>query len=192
MISSLRGVIAELNDSSITVDLGPIGFEVYVSRVENFALGQESLVHVCDILTQDDHYLVGFASKEEKKAFLLLTSVKGIGPKTALGALSKTTPSDLYEAIAKSDLGYLKRLPGIGPKAAAQILLDLRGKIVEPEAKVKKSERYPFVREALRNMGFKVKEIDPALASLRDELSDDEALRSALRALAKAKGGKNG
>lgn len=187
MIALLNGNIVELNESSLTIDLGPIGYEVFVSHPEDFVLGEKAKVFVCDILTQDDHYLVGFKTKEEKQAFLDLISVKGIGAKTALAALSKTTPAELREAIIENDLGYLKRLPAIGPKAAGQILLDLRGKVVEAPAKVKKSERYVSIREALRSMGFKVKEIDPVLAGLDDGLSEEEALRFALRGLAKGK-----
>ena len=186
MICSLFGEIAEVFEDRIHVDLGSLAFEVLVSRPEEFGLGKKSKVYIEEIWSQDDHYLVGFSTLEEKKSFLHLTSVKGIGPKTALAALSKTTPQELLLAIEKSDAAYLKRLPGIGPKAASQIILDLKGKLVPKPSKGKES-RYPTLNSALKGLGFKAKEIEEAIASLPDGLSENEALRAALRHFAKGK-----
>ena len=87
MIYSIKGKVVERNESSVAIDLGNIAYEVFVPRPAIFIVGQESLVYTYEVLTQDDHYLVGFDSKKEKDAFLLLVSVKGIGPKTALSTL---------------------------------------------------------------------------------------------------------
>ncbi|MDY5441124.1 MAG: Holliday junction branch migration protein RuvA [Candidatus Enteromonas sp.] len=186
MICSLNGEIAQVLEDRIHIDLGSIAFEVFVSRPENFALGKKTKVYIEEILTQDDHYLVGFLTLEEKKAFASLTSVKGIGPKTALSALTKTTPEELTTAIERSDAAYLKKLPGIGPKAASQIILDLKGKLV-PRPEKGKAARYPSVASALKGLGFKAKEIEDAILSLDDGIDEAEALRLALRYFAKGK-----
>ncbi|MEE3401644.1 MAG: Holliday junction branch migration protein RuvA, partial [Candidatus Enteromonas sp.] len=82
---------------------------------------------------------------------------------------------------------YLKKLPGIGPKAAAQIILDLKGKLIESDAKGNPTQ-YDEVRQALKQMGFKVKEVDDALSSINEPgASNQEILRLALRALSKKK-----
>ena len=185
MIYSLHGKIVARSKDSIAIDIGSIGYEVFVARPEEFMLGDEKLIYTCEIMTQDDHYLAGFSSKAEKEAFLSLTSVRGIGPKTAIGALSATTPDELFAAIAGSDAKYLKKLPGIGPKAASQIILDLQGKLIQEEPKIKKDDRYPGVRAALKSLGFKAKEIDSAIVALPDSLDDNSALRTALRSLRK-------
>ena len=185
MIYSLRGTIVNRTADQIAIDLGNIAYELFVPHPEDYVLAQEYLVYVVEVLTQDDHYLAGFSSKSEKEAFLSLTSVRGIGPKTAISALSATTPDQLFAAIASSDAKYLKKLPGIGPKAASQIILDLQGKLVQEEPKVKKDERYPATRAALKSLGFKQKEIDPAVSALPDDLDDNTALRTALRSLRK-------
>lgn len=186
MIYSIKGKVVERNESSVAIDLGNIAYEVFVPRPAIFIVGQESLVYTYEVLTQDDHYLVGFDSKKEKDAFLLLVSVKGIGPKTALSALSKTTPDELFSAVENSNAAFLKRLPGIGPKAAQQIILDLKGRLVEKPLKKNAENRYPDVHGALKSLGFKTKEIEDAIDALPDGVDKTEvALKTALRFLSK-------
>ena len=186
MIYSIKGKVVERNESSVAIDLGNIAYEVFVPRPAIFIVGQESLVYTYEVLTQDDHCLVGFDSKKEKDAFLLLVSVKGIGPKTALSALSKTTPDELFSAIENSNAAFLKRLPGIGPKAAQQIILDLKGRLVEKPLKKNAENRYPDVYGALKSLGFKTKEIEDAIDALPDGVDKTEvALKTALRFLSK-------
>lgn len=186
MIYSLTGKIVDIDREKVAVDLGNIAYEVFVPRPAEFARDEECKIYVYEVLTQDDHYLAGFKTKTEKAAFDSLTSVKGIGPKTALSALSGTTPDELFEAIAKSDAKYLKKLPGIGPKAASQIILDLQGKLVQEEPKTKPGSNYPTVRAALKTLGFKAKEIENAVSALPENgLSEQEALKSALKLIKK-------
>ena len=191
MIYSLHGKIVDVQKDRVAIDLGTIGYEVFVSHPEDFSLGMEALVYTAEVQTQDDHYLVGFLSKAEKLAFLALTDVKGIGAKTAISALSKTTPESLFAAIETSNANYLKKLPGIGPKAASQIILDLKGKLVETTPKAEASgapDRYPGVVSALRGLGYKAKESQEAVAAIKENnLPEGEALRLALQYLSKAR-----
>lgn len=184
MIYSLLGTIVDRTEDMIAIDLGNIAYEVFVPRPEEFVPGSQAKVYIHEVLTADDHYLAGFQTKLEKDAFASLIQVKGIGPKTALSALSGTTPEELFAAIASSDAKFLKKLPGIGPKAASQIILDLQGKLVQDEPK-KGGSSYPTVRAGLKALGFKAKEIETAVASLPEGLDEQEALRTALRALRK-------
>ena len=185
MVYSLTGVIVERTTDLVAVDIGAIAYEVFVPRPEEFTVGEQVKVYVSEVMTQDDHYLAGFKTKLEKEAFLSLIQVKGIGPKTALNALSGTTPEELFRAIADSDAKYLKKLPGIGPKAASQIILDLQGKLVQEEPKQKPNDSYPSVRAALKQLGFKQKEYDSVVNSLESGLDEQVALRLALRSLRK-------
>lgn len=185
MIYSLNGKIVEIGDGWVAIDLGNIAYEVLVSRTSDFALEETSLIYTYEALTQEDHYLVGFKDKMEKMAFASLITVKGIGPKTALSALSSSTPKDLFQAIETNNTAYLKKLPGIGPKAAAQIILDLKGKLVKTDEKGH-PERYPGVAAALKSLNFKKAEIEQAIASIKvDSLTEEEATRMALRYLRK-------
>lgn len=184
MIYSLKGKIVDSGTDWVAIDLGAIAYEVYLAHPEELPLGSETTLYVHEVITQDDHYLAGFLTKVEKDAFIALCSVKGIGPKTAISALSGTTPEELFKAIESSNTSFLKKLPGIGPKAASQIILDLKGKLVSAPAKG--DARYDEVRSALRNLGFKSKDVDDVLASISiPGGKDEEILREALRKLGK-------
>ncbi len=185
MIYFLKGNIVDVDKDTVAISLGNIAYEAFVSRPNDFAVGQEVTLYTYEVLTQDDHYLVGFTSKLEKEAFGSLIQVKGIGPKTAITALAATNPDDLFLAIQANNTAYLKKLPGIGPKAAAQIILDLKGKLVDADSKGNPTQ-YDEVRQALKNLGYKVKEIDSVLSSINEPNADNQTiLRLALRKLAK-------
>ena len=185
MIYSLKGIITEVKKDRVVVDLGSIAYEVLIARSGDFALGQEAKVFTYEVLTQDDHYLAGFLDKNEKEAFCSLIEVKGIGPKTALSALGATRPEELFAAIEANNTAFLKKLPGIGPKAAAQIILDLKGKLVKTDTKGH-PEAYEEVASGLKGLGFKKSEIDKALASINEpNLPTAEVLRIALQKLRK-------
>ncbi len=183
-----------MNDQKglIALETGPVAYELLVARDEDFPLNENKKAYVYEVYNENDHYLVGFPSVMEKEAFLSLIAVKGIGPKTALGALGATNPDDLFRAISASNVAFLKKLPGIGPKAAAQIILDLKGKLAEKELPADKAlpKRYEEVAEALKQLGFKKKEIDEVFSSSEvPDLEAQELLRWSLRRL-QAKGKK--
>lgn len=186
MIYRLKGTVIASSDEAIAIDINGIAYEVLTSRPENYGIGAEATLFTYEVITEDDHYLVGFATKIEKDAFLSLISVKGIGPKTALNALKATTPDALFKAIESNNTSYLKKLPGIGPKAAAQIILDLKGRLTETDSKGN-PKQYEQVREALKSFsGYKIKEIDEVLASINEPgASNEEILRIALKKLGK-------
>jgi len=183
MIYSLTGTIIDRDNEKVAIQTLGIGYEVFVSRPLEYVLGAECTLYTYEVLTQDDHYLVGFLSKEEKRAFSSLISVKGIGPKTAISALSKTTPLELIEAIEANNVAYLKKLPGIGPKAASQIILDLQGKLVSNKLD-SDIAAYAEARLALKQLGFKVKDIDDAVAAVaKPGQTTEETITLCLRKL---------
>ena len=185
MIYLVRGKILERTKETVAIDLGNIAYEIYVSRPQEYLVGAEATIYTYEVITQDDHYLAGFSSQLEKEAFHSLIQVKGIGPKTAISALSQTNPEELFKAISANNTAYLKKLPGIGPKAAAQIILDLKGKLVENGAKASPT-MYDEVRAGLKTLGFRVKDIDDVLSTINEpNLSNEEVLRIALKKLRK-------
>ena len=130
MIGFLKGRIEIIKQDSIMIDVNGVGYELLVANPEKFTLYQDTLVYTYLKLAENDISLYGFLFKEEKELFLKLISVKGIGPKSAMGMLSKADYSNIIEAIEVGNLNFLKKLPSIGPKAAQQIILDLKGKLV--------------------------------------------------------------
>jgi Holliday junction DNA helicase RuvA len=132
--------------------------------------------------------LVGFSNLLDKRIFEQLLSVKGIGPKTALGALSGASSEQIIQGINDGNIAFLKSLPSIGPKAASQIILDLKGKITfdTPKLASKQNPKLNDVSDALKSLGFKVVEIDRALKDLSsDDYSVEQLIKLALKKLGK-------
>ena len=184
MYFSFNGPISYIGDDYVVVEVNDIGYQVFVSHIEEYKLGEVTKVYLYNVVREDEQYLAGFKSIREKEAFVSLISVKGIGPRTALNALSATSAEDLFNAIAANNVTYLKKLPGIGGKAAAQIILDLKGQLATgSEAN---PDQYDEVREALKSLGFKVKLIDDTLAQISiPNATNEEILRAALIKLRK-------
>ena len=149
-----KGKISLIENDYVVIEVNNIGYQVYVPHPSKFSLNEETTIYLYNVVREDEVYLAGFASLLEKEAFTSLISVKGIGPRTALNALSGTSAEDLFNAIGSNNVTYLKKLPGIGGKAASQILLDLKGKLTTSDANV---NQYDEVRKALKSLGFKVK-----------------------------------
>lgn len=188
MYYSFKGTIVDVAKDAVALLVNDIGYDLYVSRPSEFKIGEVRTVYAYEVYTENDHYLAGFATKMEKEAFLSLIQVKGIGPKTALNALKETTPDELYKAISANNTSFLKSLPGIGPKAAAQIILDLKGRLTSTDTKGN-PKQFDEVRDALKNLGFKSKAIDDVLASINEpNLTNEGILRLALRRLGKGTG----
>ncbi len=183
MYFSFKGKIIHIEDGYIVIEVNNIGYQVFVPHIDDFSIGDERIVYVYNVIREDEQYLVGFTSLDEKKAFLSLIAVKGIGPRTALNALSATKPEELFAAISSNNVTYLKKLPGIGAKAAAQIILDLKGQLTDTKANV---NQYDEVRQALKSLGFKVKEIDNVLSTINiKNATNEDILREALKRIKK-------
>ena len=129
MIYSLKGKVLLTDGDTVVIDVHDVGYQVLVSHVNDYEIGQDVFLYTYNVVREDETYLVGFSSIEEKEVFLALIRVKGLGPRTVIGALSATTPNDVKNAIASNNVVYLKKLPGIGAKAASQIILDLKGEL---------------------------------------------------------------
>lgn len=183
MYSYFYGKIVDINEEEAVIDVHDIGYSFRYIHEENFKIGTTLKVFLYHVVREDDEFLVGFVDKEEKKVFEQFISVKGIGPRTAISALKDTTTEAFLNAISSGDVKYLKKLNGIGPKAASQIILDLKGKLVSHETKPKWNKDQEETILALRSLGFKVKEIEDVLVKLPETLSMEELIRESLRRL---------
>ncbi|MDD3207513.1 MAG: Holliday junction branch migration protein RuvA [Bacilli bacterium] len=184
MYYSFQGNITLVRKDFVVIEVGGIGFQVFVPHIEDYQKGDNVFIYVYQVVREDEQYLVGFKSEYEKEAFLSLISVKGIGPRTALGAMSATSAKDLFSAIAANNITFLKKLPGIGAKAASQIILDLKGQLTGTPAG--NPNQYDEVRDALKGLGYKVKEIESVLATINEkDATNEDILRLALKKLKK-------
>lgn len=189
MIFSIKGIISHIRSHDIIVFVQGISYQILVARPFWFKVNDEQVIYTYQVFREDDQFLVGFPTLEEKDVFLQLISVKGIGPKTALGMLTKAEPKALVDAINKGEVSFLKSLPGIGPKAASQIILDLKGKLIDQTSGGKQIKLPPFIeaKEALRQLGFKSSEIDAVLFPMSSEETRTEVIvKNALKLLGKS------
>lgn len=158
MFDYIKGKIIDIETDYIVLDNNDIGYKIYTANPYEFEKNTERLVYVYQQIREDAHLLFGFPNKETKNLFLKLITVKGVGCKTACTMLAKGDASEICNAINNEDVAYLKKIPGIGPKAAQQIILDLKGKL----SKTSKEETNPNYNEALevlKALGYKNTEI---------------------------------
>lgn len=192
MIAFILGKVHSYGRDYLIVENNGIGYYMYFSRPEKISLGQEIMVHTYQHVREDEISLYGFLTQEEKELFLNLISVKGVGPKTAIVILGSVPASELVQAIEMGDLPFLKRMPGIGAKTASQIILDLKGKLVEDQTKaVSKSVAFEDAIVALKSLGYKNAEIQAISKELSShtDYTTDEYIKLGLQLLLKRKGG---
>jgi Holliday junction DNA helicase RuvA len=192
MIATLEGTLEYRGDNSIIINVGGIGFRVYVPASTLSQLGavkgRVSLythLHV----REDNISLYGFASSEELTLFKSLTSVTGIGAKLALALLSALNPEQLVMAITSGDIDLLSQTPGIGKKMASRLVVELRGKLEKDwrEMALPLAPERVDVIAALTGLGYSVTEAAKAISRLPDseELSLEEKVRMALQQMAR-------
>lgn len=131
MIEYLKGTLDELTPALAVVECGGVGYGVNIS-LNTFASLQgkrDVKVWVSEAIREDAYQLWGFATRQERELFLLLTSVSGIGAGMARMALSAMSPAELCGVISEGNDKMLRQVKGIGPKAAQRIIVDLRDKI---------------------------------------------------------------
>lgn len=131
MIAYIKGTVGELTPTEAVIEAAGVGYQLTISLNTFSALqGKESAkVYVKEVIREDAHDLYGFYSKQERSLFEALTSVNGVGGATARMVLSAFTPAELVDVIQSEQTAMLKSVKGIGPKAAARIILDLKDKI---------------------------------------------------------------
>ncbi len=184
----LKGQIVEVNDEFAVIDVNGVGYEFLIINKNDFNVGDYLLVYTLHIVREDDELFVGFKTIEEKNVFTKFISVKGIGPKTAINALKDTTIDKFKEMIINEDIKDLKKLSGIGPKAAGQIILDLKGSLKQSslssiESKTKFNKEQEDSLSVLKSLGFKGKDIEDILNKLPEVLSASEYVNEVLKRL---------
>jgi Holliday junction DNA helicase RuvA len=132
MIASLEGILAQRSEDSLILDVHGVGYLVTVgsrTMMELPRAGERLRLYTYTYVREDALGLFGFLRQDELTFFKLLLSVKGIGPKAALGILSRAEVRVIKRAVLKEDAALLATVPGIGPKTAARVVLELKGKL---------------------------------------------------------------
>ena len=133
MISFIKGKKLEIDPTKIIIDVNGIGYELKISLRTYSEIKEHSVINLFTHLQvkEDSHTLFGFYDKSERKTFLSLLSISGVGPSTAIMILSSLSSSELNSAIISSDVLTIKSVKGIGLKTAERIILELKDKILK-------------------------------------------------------------
>jgi Holliday junction DNA helicase RuvA len=187
LIGRLSGRLAAKQPPQVLVDVGGVAYELDVpmSTFYNLpATGEGVSLYTHLVVREDAHTLYGFATLEERTAFRQLIRISGVGARTALAVLSGLSVGDLARAVTLQDTAPLTRVPGIGKKTAERLLLELKGKLAEPTATAG-GEPTSDVVNALVALGYSDKEALAAVKGLAPGIPVAEAIRAALKALAR-------
>jgi len=188
MIASLKGKLESLGSDWAIINVGGIGFQVYMptSTLSTLGgIGKEVSLYTHLHLREDNAALYGFASTEELGLFQILLGVSGLGPRLALAMLSGMSTEKLTMAIATSSSDLLTEISGIGKKMANRLILELKDKVAAgwvttPGAQL--AEGNTEVLSALTSLGYSVTEATRAAATLPpSELPLEEKIKLALQ-----------
>jgi Holliday junction DNA helicase RuvA len=182
MIGRIQGVLTEKNPPQVVVVAHGVGYEIDVPMSTFYHLPRtgenvELLTHL--VVREDAHLLYGFLTAGERTAFRQLLKVSGVGPKVALAVLSGLSVDDLAVAIASQDAARLTKVPGVGKKTAERLVLELRDKLAPA------SPARGDVMNALLALGYNDREAQAAVKELPAELALADAIRQALKHLAR-------
>lgn len=186
MIGYLDGEVLAVEHGVLTLLVGGVGYDVTVpSGLANAFPGASLQVFVHTHVREDALILYGFTSSRDREMFRLLLSTPGVGPSTAVAALSTMNVDALMSAILGEDVAAIATIPGIGKKTASRLVLELAGRLPEtptPQESHDTNAR-TSVEAALKSLGYGVLEIREALDSMEIPSDEGEALRRALRQL---------
>ena len=180
MYNYIEGKIVDITGSYIVIDNNGIGYQVYTPNPYAFNEGEKYKVYIYQLVREDENSLYGFKSQEEKDLFLKLISVKGLGCKMALPILATGSIPGIVDAIERENILYLKKFPKIGDKVARQIILDLKGKLVNKDNIIDEDNE---LIEALKALGYKVPDIKKVLPKVDNSLSIEDKIKQSLKLL---------
>jgi Holliday junction DNA helicase RuvA len=191
MIAAIKGRLVGRMGESLLIDIGPLVLQVHTSGTTIADAGEpgaEVRLHTHLHVREDQIALYGFGTTEELALFNVLLNVTGIGPRVAANILGATRPEPLLNAISAEDVAFLSRLPGVGKKTAARIILDLRGKLASiggVSAGAVAGSVDSEVVEALQALGYTAAEANQAVVRLpRDSnASVEERIVAALQSM---------
>lgn len=185
MIGLLQGEIHSVTEDSLYLLVHGVGYEIVGSNpnldVWSTALGQKITVWIYTHVREDEMTLFGFQSLEEKNFFLSLLKVNGVGPRLAMNILSGASLSAVRTMIENSDAKGLSQIPKVGKKTAEQMILTLKGKLVQIEKEKPTVPRHREVVYALTNLGFRSTDVEQFVAELPLETVLEEGIRMGLQ-----------
>jgi Holliday junction DNA helicase RuvA len=179
MIGRLKGTVIEKSPPFFTLDVSGVGFIVQcpLSIFDQVKENEEIVIYTKCLFKEEEAFVYGFLNQHQLNMFNTLTSVPGLGPKSALNMLSKFTPEEITQAIESEDLELLSSVPKIGKKLASKIILELKGKL----SLMGKPSVFNQAITALCSLGLNRAEATQRLKGLPNNLSLEELVKRAIR-----------
>ncbi len=191
MITHLLGTIIDTEERAIVIDVHGVGYKVFCPQttLETLKEGSPARLWTHLAVREDAHTLYGFTSKDDLYFFeLLISSVSGVGPKTALGILNVTSVANIRKAVQSGDTSHLTKVSGIGKKMAEKIVHELKGKFGADsgeESGISLRDEVDAL-EALKALGYKHTDAREALGNVDSGITDTgERVKKALKLLGK-------
>ena len=185
MIVGIQGIIEKKDPTLLNINVSGLIYEVNVSLNCSSKITENNVkLFTTHIIREDAQILYGFLEMNEKKLFDTVIKINGVGPKIALAICSTFTPGSFSQIVSSNDVSMLKRVPGIGPKAASRILVELSGLIISSD---ENEETNTYILEAslaLESLGFKMDVVSKVLKSCK-ATNTSELVRQALKQLQK-------
>lgn len=196
MIAHLTGTVLSVGGSALVLDVGGVGYRILAtpSTLATVNAGGAASLATHLVVREDSLTLYGFTSPHERDMFETLQSVQGVGPRLALALLAVHAPEALAEAIGSGDQKALQRVPGVGAKVAARLLLELGGKLTvsATQGATEEADAREQVTAALESLGWNAKQAEAAVEAVTTGpiAADDVAhtLRAALQSLGGSRG----
>lgn len=192
MYAYFKGLIKDITNNSVTIDVNDIGYNIYMAEddLNKFKLEDKVLIYTYFQHREDDMRLFGFLTKSRLEFFKKLISVSGVGSKVALGIISNISVEDMCSAIATDNLLTLKNVPGIGPKLAGKIIFELKDKISNEEifskSITKNSIEVDEAITALKVLGYSERELVSCINELNlENKSVQDIIRMCLKHMQK-------
>ena len=171
MIVGIEGIVEHKEPTRIHINTGGVIHELHTSIHTSNAIHERQVrLFVTQVIREDAHLLFGFKEKQEQRMFDTVLKINGVGPKVPLAICSTFTPSTFAKVVTAKDVSMLKRVPGIGPKAASRILVELADFIVDgnTDANSDTGAQGEAVM-ALESLGFKKEAIQKALHGIEGD-----------------------
>ncbi len=193
MIASLTGRLAFKAPTYLILDVQGVGYEVFIPLSTYYGLPNLSdsiSLSVHTHVREDAIQLFGFLTSQEKSAFVLLTSVSGVGPKLGLSVLSALPVSDLVSAIQSGDVEKLTTVPGIGNKSASRLVLELKDKVgklhpglgpTRDSPRLGQDAIFEDALSALVNLGYRPQDAKEALKQVKKSNAESIVLKDMIR-----------
>jgi Holliday junction DNA helicase RuvA len=194
VLAQLKGTAEAVGTSSIVLDVGGVGFTVLTtpSTLSEARRGESLTVHTHLVVREDSLTLYGFSTAAERDAFVALQSVTGVGPRLALAMLAVHSPGGLASIVAAGDRASLERVPGVGPKVAARLLLEMAGRLPEGSGAAPAHDGREQVAEALMGLGWGARDARLAVDAVAPEPIPSDEVPGVLRAALVRLGGGHG